>query len=337
MRHHRKSLRKRIVNRLSIGLAAATSLAACNAQTELAPVDATKPSEDARILNATAMMSDGTPVLSHIIDTIDTGIEMASPGGIGGVAVDPDGNVFNTNFDSSVWRTAPDGTTVLLNDEFTAASGNYALDNGDLLQADWREHKIYRISPDGTREVFAEGGLDGPVGIAREPGGSFLVANYTGKYIARVPADGGAAEKVLEDPNLEGPNGVTLDADGNAYIADLEHGKVLKWTPEGALVVLTELPGKGNSHNVFANGALYVNKIWDHVIYRVELDNGAYGVVAGNGRPGYQDGVTGVATIEEPNGIAANRAGDTVYFNTHRGLMFEKPGLVVLRRLRLAE
>ena len=141
----------------------------------------------------------------------------------------------------------------------------------------------------------------------------------------------------MEDPNLQGPNGVTFDPDGNVYIADLEHGKVLKWTPEGALVVLTELPGKGNAHNVYANGALYVNKIWDHVIYRVELDTGAYGIVAGNGRPGYQDGVTSIATIEEPNGIAANRAGDTVYFNTHRGLMYEEPGRVVLRRLRLAE
>lgn len=328
---------KHMKSRLAVGFAAAAMLGACNAQSELPPVEATKPSEDARILNSTAMMSDGTPIPAHIVDTIETSIEMVSTGAIGGVSVDPHGNVFNTNFDANVWRTAPDGATVLLNGEFTAASGNYALDDGDLLQADWREHKIFRISPDGTREVFAEDGLDGPVGLTQEPSGSFLVANYTGKYIARVPAEGGAAEKVLEDPNLQGPNGVTFDPDGNVYIADLEHGKVLKWTPEGALVVVTELPGKGNAHNVYANGALYVNKIWDHVIYRVELDSGAYGVVAGNGRPGYQDGVTGIATIEEPNGIAANRAGDTVYFNTHRGLMFEEPGRVVLRRLRLAE
>ncbi len=337
MRHRQTTLRKRIIRRFSVALAASVMLGACNAQPELAPVDATKPSEDARILNTSGMMSDGTMVPAHITKTIETSIEMVSTGAIGGVAVDADGNVYNTNFDANVWRTAPDGATVLLNDEFTAASGNYALDNGDLLQADWREHKIYRISPDGTRDIFAEGGLNGPVGIAQTPDGDFLVANYTGKYIARVPAQGGAAEKVLEDPNLQGPNGVTFDPDGNVYIADLEHGKVLKLTPEGALVVLTELPGKGNAHNVYANGALYVNKIWDHVIYRVELDTGAYGIVTGNGRPGYQDGPTGEATIEEPNGIAVNRAGDVIYFNTHRGLMFETPGQVVLRQLRLAE
>ena len=166
MSHRRRPLRTHFASRFSVSLAATAMLGACNAQSELPPVEATKPSEDARILNATNMMSDGTPVLPHVIDTIETSIEMVSTGAIGGVSIDPDGNVFNTNFARNVWRTAPDGTTVLLNGEFTAASGNYALDNGDLLQSDWREHKIYRISPDGSREVFAEGGLDGPVGIA---------------------------------------------------------------------------------------------------------------------------------------------------------------------------
>ena len=220
-----------------------------------------------------------------------------------------------------------------MNGDFTAASGNFPLDNGDLLQSDWTEHKIYRIKPDGSRSVFAEGGLNGPVGLVQRPDGDFIVANYTGGYLARVPKDGGGAETVLDDPLLEGPNGVTIDDDGNIYIADLKHGKVLKWTPDGDLSVLAELPGDGNAHNVYANGALYVNKIWDHVIYRVELDTGAYGIVSGNGRAGYRDGVTGVATIEEPNGIAAAKDSRVIYFNTHRGAMFKTPGLIVLRRL----
>ena len=317
--------------------AAFSILAACEAQSDLPPVDATKPSEDSRILEPSAMMSNGEPVRAHIVDTIQTSMQMESTGAIGGASVDGNGNIFNTNFAKKVWRTAPDGTTIVLSDKFTAASGNFALADGDLLQSDWREHKIYRIKPDGTRSVFADGGLDGPVGIAQYANGDFLVANYTGKFLARVPADGGTATKVLEDPNLQGPNGVTFDDNGNVYIADLEHGKVLKWTPKGALTTLAELPGKGNAHNVYANGALYVNKIWDHVIYRVELDTGAYGIVAGNGQPGYEDGETGISTIEEPNGIATNAAKDVIYFNTHRGLMFEKPGFVILRRLREAD
>ena len=156
-------------------------MVACGAQSELPPVEDTKPSEDPRILEASTMMSNGEAVLPHMVDTIETSIEMESTGAIGGVSVDSSGNVFNTNFADKVWRTAQDGSTIVLSDEFTAASGNYALENGDLLQSDWKEHKIYRIKPDGTRSVFAEGDLNGPVGIARYADGGFLVANYTGK------------------------------------------------------------------------------------------------------------------------------------------------------------
>ena len=67
MRHRQSPLRTHFASRFSISLAAAAMLGACNAQSELPPVEATKPSEDARILNATNMMSDGTPVLPHIV------------------------------------------------------------------------------------------------------------------------------------------------------------------------------------------------------------------------------------------------------------------------------
>ncbi len=301
----------------------------------LPPVEDTAPSEDARILDAPPTMSDGTPVVPHMTETVHTTIDMVSHGAIGGMSVDAQGNIYNTNFHESVWRTSPDGGTVLLNDEFSNASGNFALSNGDLLQADYKDNTIYRIEPDGTRSVFAKGGMDGPVGIVQRPGGDFIVANHRGKFLVRIPEEGGSAEVVLQDERLQQPNGVTIDPNGNIYIADLGSGIVFKWTPGGELLELAELPGKGNAHNVYANGALYVNKIWDHVVFRVELDNGAFGIVTGNGKAGYDDGATGIATIEEPNGIAATPTGDVVYVNNHRGTMGRGRGLVVVRRLRV--
>ncbi len=307
--------------------------AGCAQGDQLAPVEDTAPSEDARILEAPATMSDGSAIPVHLTETIETSIRMVSDGAIGGISVDAQGNIYNTNFATSVWRTSPSGETTLLSDEFVAASGNFALPGGDLLQSDWRDNKIFRVRPDGTRAIFAQGGMDGPVGLVQRPGGDFIVAAHRGKQIVRVDADGGAAEVVLEDPRLTAPNGVTIDDDGNIYIADLKSPVVFKLTPAGGLVEHARLPGKGNAHNVVANGALYVNKIWDHVIYRVDLATGAYGIVTGNGRPGYDDGPTGSATIEEPNGIATNAARDVVYFNTHRGAMFGGYGLVIPRRL----
>ena len=316
--------------------AALAVLTACGTG-ELPPVEDTAPSEDPAILEAPSTMSDGTPIEPHMTETIATSTEMESFGAIGGASVDAAGNLYNTNFATKVWRTAPNGETVVLNGEFTSASGNFALAGDDLLQADFTENKIYRVTPDGSRSAFVEDGLDGPVGMVQRPSGDFIVANYRGQFLARVPAGGGTAEEVLRDERLTGPNGVTIDPAGNIYIADLKIGTVFKWTPEGALIELAQLPGKGNAHNVYAGGALYVNKIWDHVIYRVDLETGAYGVVSGNGRAGYDDGPTGTATIEEPNGIATNVAQDVVYFNTHRGTMGEAPGLVILRRLVLPQ
>lgn len=312
----------------------AISAASCGAQ-EMPPVEATRPSQDSRILESDGKMSDGSPIPAHITETVATSIEINSDGVIGGVSVDADGNIYNANFTSSVYRTAPDGTTVLLNDEFASASGNLPLSDGSLLQADWREDRIYRIEPDGTRSLFAEAGLDGPVGMLQRPNGDIIVANHKGPYLTRVPETGGAAEVVLRHEKMTQPNGVTQDDEGNIYIADLGTGIVLKWTPEGEVIELAELPGSGNAHNVVAGGALYVNKIWDHVVYKVDLETGAFGIVTGNGYAGYEDGPTGVATIEEPNGIATNAARDVVYFNTHRGTMGEPPGRVVLRRLVL--
>ena len=301
------------------------------------PVDETKPSEDPLILNASPTMSDGSPVPEHRTETVQTSIEMMSDGLIGGMSVDAHGNIYNTNFRESVWRTAPSGETIQLNGEFTSASGNFVLENGDLLQGEWTDNRIYRIKPDGTRSIFAEGGLDGPVGIVQRPGGDFIVANSRGEFLARLPPEGGAAEVVLRHEDMTQPNGVTIDSAGNIYVSDLDGGKVFKWMPTGEVVILAELPGKGNAHAVVAGGALYVNKIWDHVLYRVELDTGAFGIVTGNGRAGYEDGPIGVATIEEPNGIATNTARDVVYFNTHRGRMGGGEGRVIVRKLELPD
>ena len=306
---------------------------------DLPPVEDTKPSTDVRILEDDGRMSDGTQLILHETTTVNTTVPIVSNGVIGGLSVDREGNIYNANFRESIWRTSPDGTTVLLSDEFKQASGNFPLDNGDLLQADFKENKIYRITPDGSRSVFSEGGLDGPVGMIQLGNGDFIVANYRGKYLARIGQDGGAAKLVLQDERLQGPNGLTLDRAGNIYIADLKSPIVFKWTPVGELIELTELPGKGNAHNVYASGRLYVNKIWDHVVYLVDLETGAFGIVAGNGRAGYSDGLTGFSTIEEPNGIAASPDGKIVYFNTHRGKMSGpiEMGLIIVRRMKIRE
>ena len=164
------------------------------------PVDATRPSEDPRILNASPTMSNGSPILEHRTETVSTSIELMSDGLIGGMSLDAAGNIYNTNFRESVWRTAPNGETIQLNGEFTSASGNFVLENGDLLQGEWTENRIYRIKPDGTlegdfwsRDTWHETWTATRDDSAELPDGFTLT-----KYSDRVRLD------ELEFPDLEG-------------------------------------------------------------------------------------------------------------------------------------
>lgn len=304
----------------------------------LPPVSDTRPSQDERILNAGNLMSDGSPLAPHITSTFMTSIEIKSTGLVGGTTIAQDGTIFTANFDSSVWRTLADGTTTLLTDAFSQASGNYALSDGSLLQCDYKENKIYRVQPDGSRNVFSEAGLDGPVGLTQLSTGDIIVANHRGKFLARVSANGGAATQYFAEVRLEQPNGVVAGTDDVIYISDLSRGDVFSLTSDLEFTVLATLPGRGNAHSAIANGGLYVNKIWDHVVYRVKLDSGAFGIVSGTGQAGYEDGSSGQASIEEPNGIAASADGNSVFVNTHRGTMgLGNPGVIVLREIALAD
>ncbi len=310
------------------------AMTACTESNELPPVADTRTSGDEQILNASGLMSDGQPVPPHRTSTLETSAELVSDGLIGGMTVAADGSIFTTDFGSHIYEISITGETTLFSGEFEDPSGNLMLADGDILQSEWTNNRIYRIAPDGTRSLFSDANLDGPVAIVRRPQGDFIVANSRGKFLARVPENGGDAEIVLQDERVTQPNGLTIDPDGNIYIADIDRGNVFRWTPDGTLTSVAELPGRGNAHNVYANGMLYVNKIWDHVVYIVDPETGAYGIVSGNGRPGYADGITGTATLEEPNAIALAPDGKSIYVNTHRGHMGrDKNARIVIRKL----
>ncbi len=308
---------------------------ACGGQTQLPPIEDTRPSTDQKILNDAGLMSDGKPVPPHTTTTVATSVELVSDGLIGGIGVDAEGNIYAADLGSHIWKIAPDGQTTLFSDDFNDPSGMLVLPNGDILQSEWTNNRIYRISPDGSRQLFSSANLNGPVAIVQRPVGDFVVANSRGKFLARVPRDGGDAEVILQDDRITQPNGLAIDPAGNIYIADLDSAVVIRWSVDGVLSPVTELPGRGNAHYVYANDMLYVNKIWDHAVYVVDPSTGAFGLVAGTGQPGYKDGISGVATLEEPNAIAVAADGKTVYVNTHRGRMGRnQTARMIVRKLR---
>jgi sugar lactone lactonase YvrE len=272
----------------------------------------------------------------HFVDTVALSAELESLGGIGGLSVDGVGNLVMANFDRYVWRISPDGDVEVLAANFAAASGNTVLRNGDILQADFDRQTITRLRlADGALELFSDAGFDGPVGLEEGRDGEIYVANFSGGYIARVPAAGGPAEVFARYDGMNNPNSIVRHPSGDFYVADLRSPTLFRISAQGEVTEFVTLPGQANGHVTIADGALYVTQLMDHRIIRVELD-GTFTTAAGTGDRGFDDSGDSPATVSYPNGIVADAGGRLVYFNSHRGVMRGgEHGDILLRRVRI--
>ncbi len=164
--------------------------------------------------------------------TIDTlaGTGVAGFGGDGGFAIDAQ---LNSPFDVAV----------------DAA--------GYVYVADWVNHRIRRIGPDGTIETFAgtgvagyggDGGpahrpggaqLNGPIGVAVDAAGYVYIADHATHRIRRIATDGtietfaglGVAGYSGDGgpataAQLDHPTSVAVDTAGNVYVADSENHSI---------------------------------------------------------------------------------------------------------------
>lgn len=266
-------------------------------------------------------------------DTFETtGERIPGTGRIGGIAADRFGYLYVANFDLGVWRISPGGQVSQLADGLYGSSGNVVASNGDLLQGNWLANSIVRIDRTGRVHPFVSQGLDGPVGLTIVPNGEIYVVNSRGSYVARVSADGSEVSEFLRHELISEPNSIVSDGDGNLYVVNLGNTSVLKVTSSAEVEEIARLPGQGNAHVALGpDGALYVTKIWDHVVLRVQMD-GSYEVVSGNGLEGFRDGAPGESMIAFPNGITAS--GGTLYFNNLEGDMENgEDGTIVVRSL----
>ena len=272
----------------------------------------------------------------HRVETVPLSAELESLGGIGGISVDTEGHIILANFNRYVWRISPEGDVQVLADNFSASSGNTVLRNGDILQSDFETQSILRIgSVDGDVEVFSDEGLDGPVGLVEGPEGDVYVANFSGGYIARVPAMGGAAAAFARHDRMTNPNSIVRASSGDFYVADLRTPVLFKVSAAGEVTEFVTLPGQANGHLTIADGALYVTQLMDHRVLRVEFD-GSFRAATGTGTRGFEDSAEGVATVSYPNGIASDPGGRFLYFNNHRGIMRSgERGDILLRRIHI--
>ncbi|PWK79668.1 sugar lactone lactonase YvrE [Mucilaginibacter oryzae] len=157
------------------------------------------------------------------------------------------------------------GSTPAINPRFNNPAG-LALDAvGNLYVADYGNNLIRKVAIDGTISTIAgksagnvdgkgaAASLNGPRAIAIDAAGNLFVADANNHTIRKIDASGnvttfagsgkaGNADGSGNAASFSHPSGITIDANGNLYVADAGNNLVRKITPAG---VVTSLAGSG--------------------------------------------------------------------------------------------
>lgn len=229
---------------------------------------------------------------------------------------------------------------------FESAEGIAFDSAGRLVVAD--DSTLRRITPDGnvTRWVgasayggyadgsFAQARFFAPAGITSDTAGNLYVAD-SGNHSIRKLA-GGQVTTLAGAPGtrtvidgtgaaagFNSPQGITVDAQGNVFVADTYRHVIRKITPQG---VTTTFAGANNQFGdvdatggaarlaypndlvADAAGNLYVTDRNNYSIRKI-TPAGVVTTLAGGGR-GTSDGTGTAATFDEPAGIAIDSAGN---------------------------
>ena len=239
-----------------------------------------------------------------------------------GVAMDPAGNLYIA--DARAHRVVRlDPSNVLHHFAGTGAGGfgnegaaatNVPLNvplrvavgpDGGVYVADFNNHRIRRVAPDGTMTTFAGSGD---------------------------PAQGGFADGAADQARFNQPSGLAFDAAGNLYVADFSNHRVRKVDVAGAVSTVAGTGQPGNSGDGLAAGAAALNGPTDVAIAPdgallvVDQSNNKVRRIApnpdgsitnasvittvlGSGRPGYNEGAGLVASFLSPTDVAVDAQG----------------------------
>ena len=127
--------------------------------------------------------------------------------------------------------------------------------------------EIDRVTPDGSRTVFAATGLQSPMDLAFDRSGNLFVANYGSNSIEEfTPAGVGT---VFASTGQYGPSNLAFDAAGNLFVSISGNNTILKFNPSGVGSVFAST-GLSNPQGLAFDrfGSLFVANNGDNTIRR---------------------------------------------------------------------
>ncbi len=168
--------------------------------------------------------------------------------------------------------------------------------SGNVFVADYSNHTIRKITPDGVVSTFA-----GSAGVSGSTDGTGSTARFNG------------------------PNGVAVDRAGNVFVADFYNYTIRKITSAGVVSTIAGLAGSRSSTdgvgstarfmNPFSvavdnTGNVFVAEYYGHTIRKI-TPAGVVSTVAGlAGSAGSADGAGNAARFNYPAGVAVDSAGN---------------------------
>ncbi len=258
-----------------------------------------------------------------------------------------------------------DGTGALAS--FNNPSGVAVDSGGNVHVADQNNHKIRKVSASAvvTTEAGkssygnADGGVatatfDQPRGIAVDALGNRYVADASNHKIRRITPLGvvdtlagsglfGDADGSANSARFAYPSGVSVDNNGNVYVADTFNHKIRKINQAGIVTTIAGSGARGDADGIGVNarfssprgvavdrnGNVLVADSSNHKIRHISA-SGVVMTLAGTGMSGSIDGPSALASFNEPTGVALDDEGNIFIADrgNHKIRMLSPQGVV---------
>ncbi len=223
----------------------------------------------------------------------------------------------------------------------------------NVYVADKSHHRIRKIAPNGMTSTLAGNGTPGyadgtggfngtamfssPSGVTVDAQNNVYVADQLNNRIRKITPDGtvttlagsgtlGYLDGSSDVAQFSNPYGVTVDLQGNVYVADIENNRIRKITPDGTVMTLA---GSGTSGYMDGTGGpngtaqflkptgvavdgqnnVYVAGFLNNRIRKI-APGGTVTTLAGSGIDGFMDAPVDAAQFHDPFGIAVDVQGN---------------------------